>query len=432
MNKEKLKARIGEIQTRREEIKAKGDAITTGEADEFKALVLEQEKLMEEIDIIDRADRLDARATAPQPIPSGTVSVMGLVAEGEPYALGEYLQDIYKLSTGRERSARFDAVQKKFKAAATGLNEGVPSDGGFLVGTDMASELFQKTYENAQLASRCRRAPISANSNSMTINGIDEKSRANGSRFGGIRGYWENEADSIAPTKPKFGQVNLKLCKVTAAYYATDEVLADAPFMQAQVNEIVAQELAFKVDDALISGTGVGQPLGYLTAPGLVTIAKETGQSADTIQWPNIKKMYASMPAWNKKNGVWVTNDECLSQLMGMSMPIGTAGVPVWLPANPALNQPYDTLLAKPLIYAEQASALGDLGDISFVDFSQIQLIDKGGVQGASSIHVAFLASEQVFRFVYRVDAQPIWKSPLTQYKGAQTQSPYITLAARA
>jgi HK97 family phage major capsid protein len=128
---------------------------------------------------------------------------------------------------------------------------------------------------------------------------------------------------------------------------------------------------------------------------------------------------------------VWVTNDECLPELMGMSMPIGTAGVPVWLPANPAINQPYDTLLGKPLVYAEQASALGDVGDISFVDFGQIQLIDKGGIQGASSIHVAFLASEQVFRFVYRVDAQPLWKTALTQYKGAATQSPYITLAAR-
>jgi HK97 family phage major capsid protein len=430
MNKQKMLARIGEIQTRREEIKAKGDAATEAEAAEFKALVAEQVKLKGDIAVLDQADELDSFMAKAAPVPAG-IAVGGPVAEETKYSLGEYMQDIFKASTGRERTHRFENLQKKFKAAATGLSEGVPSDGGFLVGTDMMSELIEKTYENAQLAGRCSRAAISSNSNGVTVNGISESSRANGSRFGGILGYWENEADSITPTKPKFFQVNLKLSKVTAAYYATDEVLSDAPFMQAKVNQLVAQELGFKVDDALIRGTGAGQPLGFLNAPALVSVPIETGQSADTIKWENIKKMYSRIPAYNRRNAVWVANDECLPELMGMAMPVGTAGVPVWLPANPAMNQPYDMLLGKPIVYAEQASALGDVGDISLVDFSQIQLIDKGGIQGASSIHVAFLASEQVFKFVYRVDAQPLWKGPLTQYKGAATQSPFITLAAR-
>jgi HK97 family phage major capsid protein len=430
MNREKMKARLGEIQTRREEIKALGDKATDADATEFSALVEEQKKINAMLKVLDEGDALDVQASAPKPLPAGVVAGSP-VADTAPYALGEYMQDIFKASTGRERTIRFENLQKKFKAAATGANEAVPSDGGFLVGTDMMTTLIEKTYENAQLASRCSRAGISAGSNGITINGVSESSRANGSRFGGILGYWEGEADSITPTKPKFYQVNLKLSKVTAAYYATDEILADAPFMQSKVNELVSQELAFRVDDALVRGTGAGQPLGFLNAASLVTVAKETGQSADTLSWNNIKKMYAAIPAFNRRNAVWVTNDECLPELMGMSMPIGTAGVPVWLPANPAINQPDDTLLGKPLVYAEQASALGDVGDISFVDFGQIQLIDKGGIQGASSIHVAFLASEQVFRFVYRVDAQPLWKTALTQYKGAATQSPYITLAAR-
>jgi hypothetical protein len=39
MNKEKMKARLGEIQTRREEIKAIGDKATDADASEFSALV---------------------------------------------------------------------------------------------------------------------------------------------------------------------------------------------------------------------------------------------------------------------------------------------------------------------------------------------------------------------------------------------------------
>lgn len=429
MNISEMRAKLGEYQTRREELKAK-DKMTDAENTEYLDILAKQTKLLADIKTAETEVAVDASMIAP-PVPPAVVGGSP-VADSAKYSLGEYMQDIFKASTGRERTARFENLQKKFKAAATGLNEAVPSDGGFLVGQDMMTTLLEKTYENAQLASRCSRATISTNSNGVTINGISESSRANGSRFGGILGYWENEADSITPTKPKFYPVNLKLSKVTAAYYATDEVLQDAPFMQSKVNELVGQELSFKVDDALVRGTGAGQPLGFLNATALVSVDKETGQSADTIKWDNVKKMYARMPAFHRRNAVWVINDECLPELMGMSMPVGTGGVPVWLPANPAINQPYDTLLGKPVLYAEQASALGDVGDISFVDFSQIQLIDKGGIQGASSIHVAFLASEQVFRFVYRVDAQPLWKSALTQYKGAATQSPYIALAARA
>lgn len=434
MNREKLLARLGEIQTERDGIKAKGDAATAEDVAKFKALVEEQERIKKDIDILDRAAALDATMAAPQPLPAGVV-VAGPAAEAASYSLGEYMQDIFKASTGRERTARFENQQKKFKAAATGSNEAVPSDGGFLVSTDMMSGVMEKVFEEAQLASRCSRDGISANSNGITMNGIAESSRANGSRNGGILGYWEGEADSITPTKPKFEQVNLKLSKVTAAWYATDEILADAPLMQSIVNRIVPKELAFKVDDALVRGTGAGQPLGFLNAPALVSVSGETGQSAYTIVFENVKKMYARMPAYNRRGAVFVANDECLEQLMGMEMKIGTAGVPVWLPANQAVNQPFDTLLGKPLIYAEQASALGDKGDLSFIDFSQIELIDKGGIQGASSIHVAFLASEQVFRFVYRVDAQPLWKSAVTPYKGnstSGTKSPIITLAARA
>ena len=79
----------------------------------------------------------------------------------------------------------------------------------------------------------------------------------------------------------------------------------------------------------------------------------------------------------------------------------------------------------------EQCSAAGDLGDIILLDPTQYLLIDKGGINAASSIHVRFLYDENVFRFIYRVDGQPIWNKPLTPYKGSATVSPFVTLAKR-
>jgi hypothetical protein len=48
------------------------------------------------------------------------------------------------------------------------------------------------------------------------------------------------------------------------------------------------------------------------------------------------------------------------------------------------------------------------------------------------SVHVAFLTDESIFRFIYRVDGQPIWNAALTPFKGSNTLSPFVVLAARA
>jgi hypothetical protein len=58
-------------------------------------------------------------------------------------------------------------------------------------------------------------------------------------------------------------------------------------------------------------------------------------------------------------------------------------------------------------------------------------MIDKGGVQSASSIHVQFVTDQTVFRFVYRVDGQPKWDSALTPLNGTNTVSPFVALATR-
>ena len=57
-------------------------------------------------------------------------------------------------------------------------------------------------------------------------------------------------------------------------------------------------------------------------------------------------------------------------------------------------------------------------------------MISKGGVEAASSIHVKFVEDETAFRFVFRVDGQPIWASAVTPFQGSDTVSPFVALAA--
>jgi len=319
------------------------------------------------------------------------------------------------------------------KDAASGASETVMEDGGFLVGKDFVTELLKRTYETSVLANRCRRIPISANSNGLKINTVEETSRANGSRWGGVQAYWEGEAETVTASKPKFGLLELNLKKLIGLCYATGELLADATAIESVISQAFAEEFGFKVDDAIFRGTGAGQPLGFLNSPALISVAKTSSQTADTITLNNILDMWTRMWARSRTNAIWLVNQECEPQLTKMYLPTGSSsGVSVYMPPTGVSQSQYYTLFGRPVIPVEYASALGDEGDISLVDLSQYMLIDKGGVNAASSVHVRFLYDESVFRFIYRVDGQPIWKKPLTPYKGASTLSPFVTLQARA
>lgn len=317
--------------------------------------------------------------------------------------------------------------------AVMGMSEGMPSDGGFLVQTDFASELLKRTYETGQVASRCRRIPVSGGANGMKINAIDEISRADGSRWGGVRAYWTAEAGDKTNATPSFRQMELSLKKLTGLAYATDELLADANALESVLMTAFSEEFGFKLDDAIINGDGAGKPMGVMVSPALVSVAKEAGQPADTLQPENIIKMWSRMYNRSRLNSVWFINQDIEPQLFTLGILVGTGGSTVYMPPGGLSSQPYGTLFGRPVIPIEQCATLGDKGDILLADMSQYVLIEKGGVQSASSIHVRFVNDESVFRFVYRVDGQPIWHSPLTPYKGSSnTVSPFITLDARA
>jgi HK97 family phage major capsid protein len=172
--------------------------------------------------------------------------------------------------------------------------------------------------------------------------------------------------------------------------------------------------------------------LGIINAPAIVSVAKEAGQVAATLQWENITKMYQRM--YDKTNAIWMANTDTFQQLASMSLAVGVAGVPVWLPAGGASGKPYDTLMGKPLMFTEHCQTLGTTGDIYFVDWSQYLVGQRSGsgLNFASSIHLKFDYDQTAFRFIFRVDGQPWWPTALTPRYSSLTVSPFVKLDTRA
>ena len=316
--------------------------------------------------------------------------------------------------------------------AATGANETVGAEGAFLVQTDFATELLQDVIDTGILAPKCRPVTISGNANGTTINGIDETSRAS-SRYGGIVAFWEGEADQFQGKKPKFRQIVLKLKKLTGLCYATDENLTDAAQLEGIIRDSFSGEFKFQVDDGIINGTGAGALLGILNSGARVTVAKEGGQKANTIMAQNVINMSSRIFASSYLNAEWYINQNTLPQLYQMSIAVGTGGQLVFMPPGGLSNAPYGTLLGRPVVPIEQCASLGTEGDIILADLSKGYILArKGGMQADMSIHVRFEYAESVFRFILRMDGQPVRATPLTPYKGSETLGHFVTLATRA
>jgi len=334
--------------------------------------------------------------------------------KANPMSAGEFFQAVKmaEMYPGQEE-------RRLLPFKATGLNEATPSQGGYLLPPQIAAGIHQNMWSVGSVLSRFN--PIRVTGNSLTINAVDESSRADGSRMGGVRGYWLAEAAQKTASKPKFRQIELKLKKVAALCYATDELLADVSALESWIGNEVPNELRFQVEAAIINGNGVGKPVGILQSGSLISATRTDASQIDAY---DIGRMWARrLPGYN--DYVWFVNPAVYPQLLNMTI----GDMPVYAPSVRP-DVPFGTLLGRPVIENEYCPNLGTVGDILLASPSAYALITKGGIEAASSIHIKFDYDETAFRFVYRVDGQPYYNAAITAYDAVNTVSPFVALAA--
>jgi len=310
------------------------------------------------------------------------------------------------------------------------MDTSTPSDGGYLVQEEVINEILDNVYDDDPILSKVTRFQCKKHSNGLKINTINETSRVDGSRWGGIQAYWESEAEQIAASKPKFKQMVMTLKKLTGLCYATDELLEDVPALEEVIKAAFTNEFMFNITSKILYGSGVGEPLGIMNSNVLVTTSKEEGQT-EIITTENLMKMLVS--CYDRYGRAeWYMNVSLMPHLYKLRIGEGTGSIPAYIPGDLSSDgTPQGTLLGKKVNFIEQTNEPGKLGDIILADFSQYAVAEKGTMRANQSIHVRFIYDETAFRFVYRMDGQPMWKSTITPYKGSLPKSPFVTLEAR-
>ena len=211
--------------------------------------------------------------------------------------------------------------------------------------------------------------------------------------------------------------------------------MADVANFGSRLMDKQAVAIADDLVECIMFGTGVGKPLGaFVGTSPCVQVAKETGQTADTIVAENIINMNSVIYTGSRGKGNWYYNGEALPQLETMAIAVGTGGIPAYWPAGGLASDSPARIKGRPAYETDHCSALGDAGDIVFADWSQYLLATKGSVNTAMSIHLRFDYDEVAFRSTFRVDGRPSWDSNLKPRKGDTDRrvSPFVKLAERA
>jgi HK97 family phage major capsid protein len=339
-------------------------------------------------------------------------------------SLGEFAVDV---ANSAKNPAATDP-RLRIGAAASGLSQGVGADGGFLLPPMFSQTIWNKLQDpSASLLALCDQWDVDGES--LTIPANAETSRANGSRWGGVRGYWQGEAEQMTSTKPKLREMTLSPHELAVYVLATNRLIRrSSKAIDKWISEASTDELNFKVGKAIVNGTGAGEPKGIMNSAAKITVTRGT---ANLFVQQDVANMWARMHARAMGTSVWLIDQSVIPELLTMTTPVtNVAGTENVGGFNAKLyNADNNTLMGRPVLHTEYGKALGTEGDVILVDLGSYAAGVRGGVASDMSIHLRFDYNETAFRFLFEADGQTWLNSAITPFSAGDTISSVVTLS---
>jgi HK97 family phage major capsid protein len=312
-------------------------------------------------------------------------------------------------------------------APSTYGSEASGVDGGFAVPPAFAREIFTLSLTEDALLPFTDDTPVEGNSM------VFPKDETTPWGTDGIRAYWQAEAAAATATKPKLGTEALRLHKLMALVPVTDELMADTNALGAYIPKKVADSIRWKTNEAILNGTGAGQPLGALTSAAGLQVSKDSGQATLTLSAANLANMIARLPPGSYGRAIWLINNDVLGALFTLTL----GNYPIYIPAGAGnaggiQGNPYGMLLGRPIVISQHAASFTSAGDVQLHDLSYYRTITKsGGVETATSMHLYFDADVTAYRTTFRIDGKPKIAAQISPANGTNKMSPFLKLQAR-
>ena len=309
----------------------------------YNRMEQEIEDLTNAIDRQQRAERREAELSKPVNSP----------LTGKPY-VGEKGEEKTGRASDAYKGAMLSAMRSNFRNVSNVLQEGVDSDGGYLVPEEYDHRLID-VLEEENIMRRLGTKVVTSGQHKINI--AASKPAA----------AWIEEGGALTFGDATFDQIYLDAHKLHVAIKVTEELLYDSAFnLENYIITMFGKALANAEEDAFLNGDGSGKPTGIFAATGggnvqsTLTAALKSDDLLDFVY--GLKRPY-------RKNASFIMNDATLASIRKLK---DNNGAYIWQPSYQA-GEP-DRVLG----YAVNTSAYAPKNAISFGDYSYYNIGDRG------------------------------------------------------
>lgn len=226
------------------------------------------------------------------------------------------------------------------------------TQGGYLAPTEMSAEFIRDLVEFSPIRTLA------------TVRTTAAPAVSYPKRTGITNAKWKGETQAQEGSEPAFGQVEIPIREVNTYVDVSNQLLADSGGVaEAEVRLALAEDFGQKEGLAFVSGNGVLEPEGLLTAGGIAETLNghATNLSADQL----IALMYA-LPAAYRARGSWLMNGGTLAKLRTLKDGQGNY---LWQPSYQA-GQP-EMILGRPVVEAiDMPDVAANAYPVLFGDFA--------------------------------------------------------------
>ena len=291
--------------------------------------------------------------------------------------------------------------------------------GGFAVPQQFRAELLSVEQSPAVVRPRALVIPAGSPPDAaISMPALDQSSSQN--MYGGVEVSWIAEGGTKAATDAKLREVKLEPKEVAATIVVTDKLLRNWQAAGPMLQGLLRKAMSAAEDNAFISGSGVGKPLGFLASGALLTYNRA---GAGTVALADILGMEAKM--LGTANPVWLMTPKVRAKIRALNSS-STGGSLIWGDGSVVSGTP-QTLLGRPALMVDRLPQLGVKGDLCLVDLGYYVIKDGSGPFIAASEHVYFGTNKTVIKAFWNVDGAPWLNSAIVKENG-DTESPFVAL----
>lgn len=319
------------------------------------------------------------------------------------------------------RNASYGRADERLKVAAAVTTWGGSQDPAS-VGYAMPSQFVQGIMSLAMPADSFLRAlsPVPTDSDLIQIT-TDEDAPWSTS---GVTAAKTAEGGAITASKPATKRVSIVMYGVKSLVHMDERTIRNQAFMGAYVQRKMGEKIRWKLENYVMNGTGEGEPLGLLNAPGKVAVtdiaSNSTGLGAE-----DIALMEAT--ALTGAGGFWVIHPLVKAQVRFLKT--GTNGYPLYA-TSAREGMPVDQLLGYPLYTSEAAKPYNTEGDITFAKpDGYVLALESGGIKQDTTIYFAFDQNLESFRSTLYMGGAPTLSGKVLRADGTNYASNIVTLA---